>query len=202
MGVLSRFRRRRKAPYRAVTEEEQISRYVYLLNTLPASVIESAHAAAFRDLPLERRQEMLAELRPFMNDEERGDAEAEPGLLAKLVRRAEQYRRERADGRMTLDAGDPREAVDPRSIMMSAGVMTVIAQQFLLTQAVTAYFTVGAGSLMLAEQPGWLVDTVDPMAASVDAAGYGGDGAFGGGGFGDGGGVGGMDAGGFGGGFG
>ena len=49
--------------------------------------------------------------------------------------------------------------------------MTVVAQQFLLTQAVTAYFTVGADSLMLAEQPGWLVDTVDP-GATADAGGF------------------------------
>ncbi|WP_322409260.1 hypothetical protein [Microbacterium invictum] len=200
MGVLSRFRRRRKTPYRAVTEEEQISRYVYLLNTLPASVIESAHASAFRDIPLERRREMLEQLRPFLHDDERSDAQADPGLIARLVRRAEQHRRERADGRVVAEADDPKEAADPRSILMSAGVMTVVAQNFLLTQAVTAYFTVGAGSLMLADQPGWLVDTVDPAAASsVDAGGYVGD--VGAGGF-DGGGFGGMDAGGFGGGFG
>lgn len=199
MGVLSRFRRGRKTPYRAVTEEEQISRYVYLLNTLPASVIESAHAAAFRDLPVERRRQMLEELRPFLRDDERRDATAEPGLLAQLLRRAERYRAERFEGRLTPETGDPRDAADPRSVLMSAGVMTVVAQQFLLTQAVTAYFTVGAGSLMLAEQPGWLVDTVDP-GATADAGGFAGDGGLGGG-FGDGG-FGGMDAGGFGGGFG
>ncbi|WP_248242855.1 hypothetical protein [Microbacterium kunmingense] len=199
MGVLSRFRRGRKTPYRAVTEEEQISRYVYLLNTLPASVIESAHAAAFRDLPVERRRQMLEELRPFLRDDERRDATAEPGLLAQLLRRAERYRAERSEGRLTPETGDPRDAADPRSVLMSAGVMTVVAQQFLLTQAVTAYFTVGAGSLMLAEQPGWLVDTVDP-GATADAGGFAGDGGLGGG-FGDGG-FGGMDAGGFGGGFG
>lgn len=199
MGVLSRFRRGRKAPYRAVTEEEQISRYVYLLNTLPASVIESAHAAAFRDLPVERRRQMLEELRPFLRDDERRDATAKPGLLAQLLRRAERYRAERSEGRLTPETGDPRGAADPRSVLMSAGVMTVVAQQFLLTQAVTAYFTVGAGSLMLAEQPGWLIDTVDP-GATADAGGFAGDGGLGGG-FGDGG-FGGMDAGGFGGGFG
>ncbi len=33
MSILSRFRRR-KDPYKAATEEEQISRCVYLLNTL------------------------------------------------------------------------------------------------------------------------------------------------------------------------
>ena len=40
MGMLSRFRR--KKPYAAVTDEERIARYVYLLNTLPPQVVESA----------------------------------------------------------------------------------------------------------------------------------------------------------------
>ncbi len=212
MGVFSRFRRRGRAPYRAITDEEKIARYVYLLNTLPASVVESAHASAFRDLPPERRREMFAQLRPFLAADERTDATDDPGLLAKLVRRAEQYRAERTGPRdgdargasAPPDAGvDPREGVDSRNILLSAGVMTVVAQQFLLTQAVTAYFTVGAGSLMLAEQPGWLVDVVDPGAGMADAGGYSGaeGGGFDGVGF-DGGGFGGFDGGGFGGGFG
>ncbi|HEX7346205.1 MAG TPA: hypothetical protein VF253_05400, partial [Candidatus Limnocylindrales bacterium] len=62
MGVFSRFRRR-KNPYAAASEEEQIARYVYLLNTLPASVIESAHATAFQDVPVQRRREMFEQLR-------------------------------------------------------------------------------------------------------------------------------------------
>ncbi|WP_207714313.1 hypothetical protein [Scytonema sp. UIC 10036] len=77
------------------------------------------------------------------------------GLLATLVRRAEQYPSERVDGRMTPER-DHGQTADPHRSCMSAGVMTVVAQQFLLHQAVTAYFTVGAGSLMLAEQTGWL----------------------------------------------
>ena len=36
MGVFDRFRRRKKAPYEALSEEERMSRYLYLLNTLPA----------------------------------------------------------------------------------------------------------------------------------------------------------------------
>jgi len=70
MGFLTKFRRR-KNPYAAVSEEEQIARYVYLLNTLPASVIESAHAAAFKDLSAAQRREMFEQLRPFMSDAER-----------------------------------------------------------------------------------------------------------------------------------
>ena len=52
----------RRTPYAALTDEERISRYVYLLNTLPASVIESAHAKAFEDVPPERRREMFEQL--------------------------------------------------------------------------------------------------------------------------------------------
>lgn len=203
MGVFSRFRRRRRSPYEAVTDEERIARYVYLLNTLPASVVESAHASAFRDVPVERRREMFAQLEPFLaKDESRGSGD-DPGLLARLLRRAEQYRTEREESRRSgagtppddAAGGDPRDGVDPRNVLLSAGVMTVVAQQFLLTQAVTAYFTVGAGSLMLAEQPAWLGDMVDPGGGLADAGGSAGMDGGGFGGF-DGGGFGGFDGGG------
>jgi hypothetical protein len=82
--------------------------------------------------------------------------------------------------------------------MMQTGVMSIVAYQFLLTSSVSAYFTVGAGSLMIGDQPGWVGDTFDPgSAGGIDAGagGYdGGGGGFDGGGFG-----GGFDGGGFGG---
>ena len=205
MGFLSRFRRR-KGPYAALTEEEQISRYVYLLNTLPASVIESAHAKAFQDLPVERRREMFAQLRPFMSDAERSASEDDPHVLAKLVRRAEQRRAERAAAGGGPDAEAEASVrtstataddsyVDPRAVMMQTGVMALVAYQFMTTSAVSAYFTVGAGSLVIGGEPGWVGDTFDPGSTGIDAAGFDG-GGFDGGGFG-----GGFDAGGFGGGF-
>ncbi|SFS03982.1 hypothetical protein SAMN04487846_1733 [Microbacterium sp. cf046] len=210
MGFLSKFRRR-KNPYAAVTEEEQIARYVYLLNTLPASVIESAHAAAFKDLSSSQRREMLEQLRPFMSDAERSAPSDDPNLLAKLVRRAEERRTARAAAgagpdaeaeasvRTTTATVDPNY-VDPRTVMAQTGVMSLVAYQFLLTSSVSAYFTVGAGSLAIGDQPGWVGDTFDPgSAGGIDAAGaggYDGGGGFDGGGFG-----GGFDGGGFGGGF-
>lgn len=206
MGMLSRFRRRRQ-PYRAVTEEERISRYVYLLGTLPASVIESAHATAFQDLPPERRREMFEQLRPFMSESERDVAAEDPTVLARLVRRAEEHRARRAAGGATdavtgvqlgtvvadrPDAGDPRDAVDVRTMLAGAGVMSLVANQFLVSSAVTAYYTMGAGSLQLSSEPAWIGDTYDPgSAAGFDGGGFGG-------GF-DAGGFGGFDAGGFGG---
>ena len=210
MGVFSRFRRR-KNRYAAVSEEEQIARYVYLLNTLPASVIESAHATAFKDLPVERRREMFEQLRPFMSDAERTASPEDPHVLATLVRRAEERRAARAAGGESPDAAAEASVrtatgtaddsyVDPRTMMMQTGVMTLVAYQFMTTSAITAYFTVGAGSLAIGDQPGWVGDTFDPGSNGIDGSGVGGyDG--GGGGYDGGGFSGGFDAGGFGGGF-
>jgi len=208
VGIFSKFRRR-KNPYAAASEEEQIARYVYLLNTLPASVIESAHASAFADLSAAQRREMLDRLRPFMSDAERTASADDPGLLAKLVRRAEERRAARAPGetpdaeaeasvRTATAIADPNY-VDPRAVMMQTGVMSLVAYQFLLTSSVSAYFTVGAGSLMIGDQPGWVGDAFDPgSAGGIDASGFGGfdGGGYDGGSFG-----GGFDGGGFGGGF-
>ncbi len=209
MSILSRFRRR-KDPYKAATEEEQIARYVYLLNTLPASVIESAHATAFGDLPLARRREMFEQLRPFMSDAERTTTPGDPYILAKLVRRAEERRAQRAangdesgstPGTLTTTA-DRDPVVDARDLMMRNGVIALVAYQFIATNSVIAYFSVGAGSLGIADQPGWVGDMVSPGSTGIDAGAHGGGYDGGGGGGYDGGGYGGgFDGGGFGGGF-
>ncbi|WP_194395600.1 hypothetical protein [Microbacterium atlanticum] len=210
MGVFSRFRRRR-TPYQSTTEEERIARYVYLLNSLPASVIESAHASAFKDVPPERRREMFEQLRPFLADSERDAAAEDPTVIARLVRRAEEHRARRSHEAGTDAAthapaetartavgvvdGDPRDGVDPRAMLMNVGVMALVANQFLLSSSVAAYYTVGAGSLQLASEPGWVAETFDPGSSGFD----GGAGGFDGGSGMDGGGFAGFDGGGFGG---
>lgn len=210
MGVFSRFRRRR-TPYQSTTEEERIARYVYLLNSLPASVIESAHASAFKDVPPERRREMFEQLRPFLADSERDAAAEDPTVIARLVRRAEEHRARRSREAGTdaathapaetartavgLVDGDPRDGVDPRAMLMNVGVMALVANQFLLSSSVAAYYTVGAGSLQLDSEPGWVAETFDPGSSGFD----GGAGGFDGGSGMDGGGFAGFDGGGFGG---
>ncbi|GAA5209191.1 hypothetical protein [Microbacterium kyungheense] len=209
MGVFSKFRRGR-TPYRAATDEERIARYVYLLGTLPASVIESAHATAFADLPPARRRELFEQLRPFLSESERDAAAEDPTVIARLVRRAEHHRAQRAAARAgdaaAADGGavtavdvadDPRDRVDVRSMLRNAGVMVLVADQFLVSSSIAAYYTVGAGSLQLDAAPAWVGETYDSGAAGVDAGGFGG--GLDGGSY-DGGGVGGFD-GGFGGGF-
>ncbi|WP_349427690.1 hypothetical protein [Microbacterium sp. LWS13-1.2] len=211
MGMLSKFRRRR-APYRAASEEERISRYVYLLGTLPASVIESAHASAFADVPPQRGREMFEQLRPFLAESERDAAAEDPTVIARLVRRAEEHRaarraaddgtdaatRSAADPVRTavgVDESDPRDQVDVRNMLTSVGIVAIVANQFLLSTSVTMYYTMGAGSLLLGSEPAWVGETYDPGFTGFDGGGSGGfdggGGAFDGGGF---------DAGGFGGG--
>ena len=210
MGMLSRFRRKRR--YAALSDEERIGRYVYLLNTLPASVIEKAHASAFSDVPAERRREMFEQLRPFMSDAESKAEPGDPYVLAKLVRRAEERRAARAaashgpdaEAEASVRTGTATAEVDPvadaRDLMLRSGVMAIVAYQFVASTSVIAYFTVGAGSLGVADQPAWVGDTFDPGGAGgIDASGFGG--ADGGGGFDGGGFGGGFDGGGFGGGF-
>ncbi|WP_169582669.1 MULTISPECIES: hypothetical protein [Microbacterium] len=202
MGWLSKFVRRRRVT--GISDEERMGRYVYLLNTLPASVIESAHASAFKDLPAERRREMFEQLRPFLSDAERDASTDDPTVIAKLFRRAEERRAEREEGgadrrsaATMTDEADPRDLVDPRQLVLSSGAAALVTQNFLLSAAVATYFSAGAGSLMLDTSPTWIGDTYDPgSGGGFDGGGFGG-GFDGGGGFG-----GGFDGGGFGGGFG
>jgi len=178
-------------------------------------VIESAHASAFADLPPERRRELFEQLRPFLAESERDAAAEDPTVIARLVRRAEEHRAQRAASAgadaatkvaaepartaVGVDDGDPRDRVDVQAMLMNVGVMTIVANQFLLSSSVAAYYTVGAGSLMLGSEPGWIGQTYDPGYGGFDGGGGAGGFDGGGGGF-DGGAFGGMDAGGFGGG--
>jgi hypothetical protein len=85
-------------------------------------------------------------------------------------------------------------------MLMNVGVMAFVANQFLLSSSVAAYYTVGAGSLQIGSEPGWVGETFDPASAGLDG-GFGGGFDGGGSGGADGGGFAGFDAGGFGGGF-
>ena len=163
MGILSKFRRR-KNPYAAVTEEERIARYVYLLNTLPASVIESAHEAAFKDLSA---RAAAGDVRAAAAVHVGGREQRRPRRPG-CARRARPARggapRRARSGRCGTGCGGggirqdghghrrPERRVDPRDVMMRTGVMGLVAYQFLMASSVSAYFTVGAGSLVLGDR--------------------------------------------------
>lgn len=197
MGLWKRRLRRSAEPYAAVTDEERIARYVYLLNTLPSSVIERAHESAFKDLPVEKRREMFDRLRPFMTDAERVE-KAEPALLARVLGRTAGSA---ATSRAVLDRAEadtaPRREPTPdeRRWMLPFEdpiLVGLIAVHFMASPSVVSYFTVGAGSLGLEGEPAWVGDIGGVTVGDTTG--------FDGGGF-DGGLGGGFDGGGFGGGF-
>ena len=145
---------------RPVPEEEQTARYVYLLDALPSSVIERAHAAAFGELSQEQRQELLGILRPFLSDAEDAAASEDPDALARLVGRAEQRR-------VDANEADPSDAY-PRDAIIRSGIGTIVASRFVLSGAVAKYFTAGAGSVTIDEQPPWVGELIDHESAPVD----------------------------------
>lgn len=203
MALWDRFRRRRAEPYAAVTDEERISRYLYLLGTLPPSVVENAHKTAFAELSPEKRREMFEQLRPFMSEEEQRAA-PEPSLLARVMGRAQ------ANGststtvleREERDAGTRPDREDqPLGFLFRDPVLIgLVAYQFLASQSLVSYFTVGAGSIGIADQPGWVGEmgglTPGGESLGFDGGGFDGGGGGFGGGF-DGGGFGGDGGGGF-----
>ncbi|MBD7958327.1 hypothetical protein H9651_11800 [Microbacterium sp. Sa4CUA7] len=178
-----------------------MSRYVYLLSTLPPSVVERAHEAAFRKLPLEQRREMFEKLRPFMTAEERV-REPQPEVLAGVFRRLTPSgggagtavsETERTASRAAVRADVERRAAElwPFNDPL---LFAVVASHFITSATVVSYFTIGAGSIGIAGEPAWVGEL---GGVPADAGGYG----FDGGGLGDGGFGGGFDGGGFGGGF-
>lgn len=196
------FKRRRNDPYAALSDEERMSRYVHLLNTLPVDVIERAHEAAFRRVPRRERREMFDRLRPFMSEQE-CESRPAPALMAGVLRRAPAQSdsataladRVDDDGR-----GDPRRDRDPA--LPSAAISAMTAQHFLTSAVVVSYFAHGAGAATLGGQPEWVSDLAASDVASAPgayggghSAGYGDGGGFGGG-FDGGGFVGGFDGGG------
>jgi hypothetical protein len=148
--------KRRLAP---VSQDDQIAHYAYLLDTLPSSVIERAHAEAFTQLSAAQQQALFEQLRPLLSDDEPAVSSADPDMLATLFRRAEQHR-VNADG---------ASVENPRDAMTRSAVIAPVASGFVAAGAVTSYFTVGAGSVTIDVQPLWVNELVHHESATIDA---------------------------------
>jgi len=130
----------------AVTDAEQIARYLHLVRTLPESVVVKAHAAAFTALSVDQRTELLDSLRPLASEADGAATSEHPDALALLVR-------------------DPR----PRDQLMRTDLAGAVARQFVESGPVAAYFTVGLGSVTIDEQPPWVNELAHHESAPIDA---------------------------------
>lgn len=156
-----------------------MSRYVYLLGTMPPSIIEKAHESAFRQLPVEKRREMFDELRPFMTEQER-EHEPDAGFMASVLRRISvdgragtavlEERREHAEHGARGSEGDARNGTAAASVLPAdlTTVHTLVAMYFLSSATVSAYFSFGAGSVGIEGEPAWVGDLTSSGYSGAD----------------------------------
>lgn len=137
---------RKRRPMHVVPKEEQVARYLFLLDTLPRSVIDRAHAVAFAELSAAARAEVLERLSPLLPDAERYAASDDPETLAALVR-------------------DPQS----RDALVHSGIAGTVAVPFVLSAPVAGYFAVGVGSVDIDHQPLWVQELVDHDSNPIDA---------------------------------
>jgi hypothetical protein len=95
---------------------------------------------------VDQRTELLDRLRPVVPDADHDAIAEDPGALAMLVRDAE-----------------------PRDAMMGTALAGVIAARFLQSTPVVAYFTDGAGSVTIDEQPQWVSELAHHESVPIDA---------------------------------
>lgn len=129
-----------------ISTAEQVARYDYLVEILPASLSFKAHAAAFSGLSTDQRTELLKLLRPLMPEADRAAVAEEPETLAMIV-----------------------GAAEPRDTMMRTELAADIAYRFLHSPPVAAYFTDGAGSVSIDQQPPWVSELAHHESAPIDA---------------------------------
>lgn len=136
---------RRRHPRRAITADEQIARYAYVLGNVPASVADKAYAAAFSRLSVVQRDEIVAQLAAELPDAPREPASVDPGRLAAHMR-----------------------DLLWRDALVRIRDGAVVAAAFVESPPIVAYFTSGAGSVTLDQQPPWIHELAGHETAPVD----------------------------------
>ena len=137
---------KRRHAQHAISEDEQIGRYAYVLGNVPASVADKAYAAAFARLSATQRQEILGQLRSQLPVAPQVPASDDPEAFAVLMR--------------DLRSRD--------ALVRVSGVGT-FAAEFVASPPIVAYFTAGVGSVTIDQQPLWVQELAGHEAALNDA---------------------------------
>jgi len=136
---------RKRHAERAISDAERIARYAYVLGNVPASVADKAYAAAFARLSAAQRQEIVGELSSRLPVAPQAEASEDPEAFAVLMR----------------DLHSRAAFVDIRG----AGAL---AAEFVSSPPIVAYFTAGAGSVAIDQQPPWLQELAGHEVAPID----------------------------------
>ncbi|HEX5857804.1 MAG TPA: hypothetical protein VFY91_06835 [Microbacterium sp.] len=137
--------KRRRAQH-AISEDEQIARYAYALGNVPASIADKAYAAAFARLPATQRREILDQLRSQVPAAPPETASDDPEAFAVFMR-----------------------DLHSRDALVRVSGAGALAAEFIATPPIVAYFTTGAGSVSIDQQPLWVQELADHETAPIDA---------------------------------
>lgn len=137
---------KRRHGQHAISEDEQIARYAYVLGNVPASVADRAYAAAFARLPAAQRQQIVGQLPSVSPVTAQEPASDDPEAFAVLMR-------------------DLRS----RDALVRVSGVGAFAAEFVASPPIVAYFTAGAGSVTIDQQPLWVQELADHETAPIDA---------------------------------
>ena len=136
---------KRRHAQHAITSDEQIARYAYVLGNVPASVADNAYAAAFSRLSASQREEIIGQLSAELPNAPEERASVDPGAFALLMR-----------------------DLLARDAMVRIRDGAIVAAAFVASPPIVAYFTIGAGSVTMDQQPPWIHQLAGHETAPVD----------------------------------
>jgi len=137
---------KRRHAQHALTEDEQVARYAYVLGYVPESVADKAYAAAFARLSAAQRQEIVDQLSSQLLVAPQEAAFEDPEAFAVFMR-------------------DLRS----RDALVRVSGVGAFATEFSTSPPIVAYFTAGAGSVTIDQQPLWVQQLADHETAPIDA---------------------------------
>lgn len=136
----------RRHAQHAISEDEQIARYAYLLGNVPSSVADKAYAAAFARLSEAQRQEIVGQLRSQVPVATQEPASDDPEAFAVFMR-----------------------DLHSRDALVRVSGAGTLAAEFVTSAPIVAYFTAGAGSVTIDQQPLWVQELANHETAPIDA---------------------------------
>ena len=128
-----------------ISDDEQIARYAYVLGNVPAGVADTAYAAAFQRLPAAQREQIVSELRKQLPAGSQEAVPDDPEAFATLMR-----------------------DLHARHAIVTVPGAAALAAAFVTSPPIVAYFTSGAGSVSIDQQPPWLHELAGHETAPID----------------------------------
>jgi hypothetical protein len=132
----------------ALSADEQIWRYAYVLGNVPSSIADRAYAAAFTRLSVAQREDLVDELLALMPAAEGEPSVTDPEAFAVFMR-----------------------DLQSRNALVRVRGASAFAAEFVASRPVVAYFTVGTGSVEIDQHPPWIHELAGHETAPFDAGG-------------------------------